>query len=317
MGKYGFEPLSNVICYDDFDQGMNGWMPLTPNFRQDVMDYFPSQRRHIDWGAPMLSTATFAYAGTHGSMHGTYSLKIPTRPVAAPAEKLPIAGSLGIGIKRLTFSKRQPLRFEMWYSYKPEQDRPGIGESDIRAFGFTWDVQDEERRYFPGVRYMNAANGKMQQRWQYLRATEGSDADWGEMGVSAVSTDPSDTSERIFIKRGLGSYHLGKRYPDGGGEGFSDLPDGHQDLCFNETVDKINWHYLSFTIDLATREYLELRSLDRTFDLRGCAPRSTETYPRINHLLNPVLWIEADADRRVFLFVDSIMISTGDPKERR
>src|SRR5690606_37422978 len=86
----GFRPLEEVICHDDFDTGMNGWMPLTPNLRQDAMDYFPSQERHKDWGAPMLSSATFGLAGTHGSRTGVYSLKIPTRPVAAPAEQLPV-----------------------------------------------------------------------------------------------------------------------------------------------------------------------------------------------------------------------------------
>lgn len=307
-----FDPLPTIICHDDFDTGLNGWMPLTPNFRQDVLDYFPSQRRHAEWGTPMLSSATFGFAGTHGSMHGTYSMKIPTRPKAAPAEQLPIAGSLGIAIKRLTFRTRQPLRFEMFYAFKPEQDRPGIGESDIRAIGFTWDIQDEERRYFCGCRYVNAANGVMQQRWQNLRASAGTDEEWGEMGVSAVGADPDEASEHIYIKRGLGGEHLGRRYPDGSGDAFAEIPDSHQDLCFNETADKINWHYLSFTTDLSKRDYVELRSLDQTWDLRGQPVTLTDPYPRLNHLLNPLIWIETDTNRRVFLFVDSIMISTGE-----
>jgi hypothetical protein len=304
----GFDPLAEVVCFDDFDCGLNGWMPLTPNLQQDVMDYFPSQRRHIDWGTPMVSSATFGLAGTHGSRHGTYSMKIPTRAIAAPAEQFPLAGSLGIGIKRLTIPARQPLRFEMYYAFKPEQDRPGIGESDIRAMGFTWDIQDAEKRYFAGIRYVNAANGKMQQRWQYLRASEGTDAEWGEMGVSAVGSHPN---EKVYIQRGLGSEHLGRRDATGGGEGFAEIAGSHQPLCYNETADKLNWHYLSFTIDLARREYVELRSVDRTFDLSGCAPTLTEPYPRIAQLLNPLLWIESDTNRRVFLFVDSILISTG------
>ncbi len=303
----GFHPLEEVICFDDFDRGLNGWMPLTPNLQQDVMDYFPSQRRHIDWGAPMLSSATFAFAGTHGSLHGTYSMKIPTRAVAAPTRELPVAGSLGIGIKRLTIPARQLLRVEMYYACKAEQDRPGIGENDIRAIGFTWDIQDSERRYFAGVRYVNATDGRMQQRWQYLRATDGSDEEWGETGVSAVG----DHGEKVFIRRGLGSEHLGRRDDSGGGEGFAEIDGSHQALCYNETADKLNWHYFSFTLDLARREYVELRSLDRTFDLRGCSPTLVETYPRINQLLNPLIWVEADTNRRVFLFVDSVLISCG------
>lgn len=305
----GFQPLSEIVCHDDFDTGMNGWMPLTPNLRQDALDYFPSQERHKDWGAPMLSSATFGLAGTHGSRTGVYSLKIPTRQVAAPAEEFPPAGSLGIGIKRLTFQKRQPLRFEMYYAMKAEQDRPGIGETAIRAIGFTWDIQDESQRYFCGVRYVNSANGKMQRRWQYLRATEGTDEEWGELGASAVAENPGET---VHIQRGLGSEHLGRRDTTGGGEGFAEIAGSTQDLCYNETADKINWHYLSFTMDLGAREYVELQSLDQTWDLRGCLPTLTEPYPRLNHLLNPLLWVESDTDQRVFLFVDSVMISTGE-----
>lgn len=306
---HGFEPLSEVLCHDDFDTGMNGWMPLTPNLRQDAMDYFPSQERHKEWGSPMLSSATFGLAGTHGSRSGVYSLKIPTRAVAAPAEELPVPGSLGIGIKRLTFRKRQPLKFEMYYAMKAEQDRPGIGETSIRAMGFTWDIQDEEKRYFCGVRYVNSANGVMRRRWQYLRATDGTDEEWGETGASAVAEDPAHT---VHIQRGLGSEHLGRRDPDGGGDGFAEIGGSEQDLCYNETADKINWHYMAFTMDLASREYVELQSLDRTWDLSGFNPTLTDPYPRLNHLLNPLLWVEADTNRRVFLFVDSVMISSGD-----
>lgn len=306
---HDFRPLSEGVCHDDFDTGMNGWMPRTPNLREDSMEYFPSQQRHKDWGAPMLSSATFGLAGTHGSRTGVYSLKIPTRPVAAPAQQLPIAGSLGLGIKRLTFRERQPLRFEMYYALKAEQDRPGIGESAIRAMGFTWDIQDEARRYFCGVHYINSANGVMQKRWQYLQATEGTDEEWGELDASAVAQAPTKT---VYIQRGLGSEHLGRRDAHGGGEGFAEIENSVQDLCYNETADKINWHYFSFTMDLAAREYIELQSLDRTWNLRGHTPTLTDSYPRLNHLLNPLLWVEADTNRRVFLFVDSVMISTGE-----
>lgn len=305
-----YQPLPNILCYDDFNQGLNGWLPLTPNWKQDELDYFPSQRRHIDWGTPMLSTATFPYAGTHGAMQGTYSMKIPTRAVAAPAQDFPPAGSLGIGIKRLTILQRGLLKIEMWHAFKPEQDRPGIGESDVRAIGFTWDIQDAEKRYFCGVRYMNAANGKMQQRWQYLKASDGTDEEWGEMGESAVGAEPGNAAHaKVYIQRGLGSEHLGRRDSEGGGEGFADVPGGHQALCYNETPDKINWHYFAFTVDLAKREYVELRSVNQVYDLRGIQPTLTEPYPRISFLLNPLLWIETDTDRRAFWFIDSIMIS--------
>lgn len=308
-----YDPLDRIICYDDFDNGLNGWVPLSPNFRSDAFDYFPSQRRHIDWGTPMLSNASFGYLGSHGSMAGTYSLKIPTRAQAGPAAELPIAGSLGIGLKRLTLPDARYLRFEMIYTLTAEQDRPSMGDSDIRAFGFTWDIQDDERRYFSGVRYMNSTDGTLRQRWQYLRASEGTDEDWGELGESAVGEPDADgIAKKIYIKRGLGSEHLGKRYADGSGDGFQEIPGSHQELCYNETADKLNWHHLSFTIDLAARQYVELVSHGKTFDLRGSVPTLTDPYPRIHRLLNPLLWIEADTARRVFLFVDSVLISCAE-----
>ena len=91
---YGYNPLKNIIFADDFDEGYNGWLTLMPNFRQDKFDYYDSFKGWTSWGPPMLSSATFPYAGTHGSLHGTYSMKIATRPVAAPAENRPVAAIL-------------------------------------------------------------------------------------------------------------------------------------------------------------------------------------------------------------------------------
>ncbi|MBD3306197.1 hypothetical protein GF339_07395 [candidate division KSB3 bacterium] len=308
-----YQPLEEILVHDDFDHGLQGWVNLTPNFRQDAMEYFPTLQGYTDWGPPMLSSATFSYVGTHGSLTGTYSMKIGTKPVAGKVTDKPAPGSMGHAIKRFTYLKRQLLKCEAWYTFKAEQDRPGIGEQDIRAFGFMWDIQDDEKRYFCGARYMNAAGGKMQQRWQYLRASEGTDEAWGDVGQSAMGHDADGSADapKVYLKRGIDPQWRGQRYADGGGDAFQDVPGGHQQLCYNETADKINWHYFALTIDLAKREYVELASVNKVFDLRGCAPTTVEAYPRINYLLNPIFWIEADTQRRVFLFVDSVVISTG------
>ncbi len=311
--SYLYDPLPQIIFHDDFDQGLNGWVVLSPNLRQDVIDYYPAQKKYAHWGPPMLSSATFGYVGTHGSISGTYSLKIATRPVAGRPDEQPVPGQIGHAIKRLTFLKRQLLRCEMWYTFKAEMDRPGLGESDIRSFGFFWDIQDDEKRSFYGARYLNAAGGKMQQRWQIFKASEGTDEDWGAPGQSAPGhdVDSTDGENRVFLRRGIDPQWLGKRFADGGSEGYTDVEDGHQALCFNETPDKINWHYPALTVDLEKREYVELRSVNKSWDLRGISPKPVDGYPRINYLLNPVLFVEADTDRRVFLFVDSIVNSTG------
>jgi hypothetical protein len=311
-----YKPLSEVLFCDDFDNGLNGWVAYAPNLQQDVMEYYPAQQRFTQVGPPMLSTMTYSLVGTYGSLAGTYSMKIATRPIAASPIEWPVKGSTGQALKRYTISKRQLLKFEMIFGIKVEQDRPGIGETDFRAFAFFWDIQDEEARYFIGTRYMNAAGGKLQQRWQYFKASEGRDEDWGEMGESAVGLDPKPKGERqrTFIKRGIDAHFCGKRTLDGGGEGFQDVPDGWQELCWNETNDKLNWHQFSLLIDTDKREYVELRCADRVFDLKGLKPTLVEPYPRIRALLNSNVHVEADTDRRAFIYVDSAVLSTG-PKE--
>ncbi len=105
--------------------------------------------------------AGFAFGGTHGSASGTYSLKISSRAAAAPADQPPAAGSMGLAIKRLAVpGDARRLRIEALLAYKVEQDRPGLGVDDLRAFGMFVDLQDDEHRYMPGVRYVNAVGGE-------------------------------------------------------------------------------------------------------------------------------------------------------------
>ncbi len=306
MNLYGYDPLKNIIFADDFDKGNNGWLNLMPNFRQDKFDYYDSFKGWTAWGPPMLSSATFPYAGTHGSMHGTYSMKVATRPVAAPAEKRPISGSEGMAIKRLTHRYNGLLKCEMWYAFTAEQSVPGIGEDAIRAVGFFWDTADGDSRTMFGARYLNSANGKMQQRWQLFKVDENTNEPWGFDGDSA----PGDTpEEKVTLVPGIDGAWLGARKPDGSSSGFYDIPNSTQKLCYNETPNKINWHYFALTVDLDKKEYVSLESVDRKWDLRGIKATTVGRYPRIDWILNPVVFIESDSNRRVFLYVDSIVNS--------
>lgn len=301
-----YKPLKHILTHDDFDHGLNGWMALVPNMREDAMKYYPGHEWKTKWGFPMLSSGTFAYGGTHGSLNGTYSMKIATRPVGVRAQEEPRDGSLGVGIKRMTIPyDAELIRYEMWYSMKVEQSRPGVGENDFRGFGIVWDIQDANYRFFPGIRYLNSANGKLQKRWQISNADNADETSWGNQAQSAKSED----GKIVFIKKGIDPYWLGKRYENGNAEGFVDIEGGHQDLCFNESSDKMNWHYLSFTFNLKTRTYVELVTHDKRFDLNGKGVTLVEPYPRINNLLNPIIWVETDTNRRSLLFIDSIMCS--------
>ena len=301
-----YTPLKNILVYDDFDHGLNGWMALVPNLREDAMQYYPGHEWKTMWGFPMLSTATFAYGGTHGSLNGTYSMKIATRPISFPAQEEPRNGSLGVGIKRMTIPiGTELLRFEMWYSIKVEQSQPGVGERDFRGFGFVWDIQDANYRFFPGIRYLNSANGNLQKRWQYSNADQADETTWGNRAQSAKSEE----GKVVFIKKGIDPYWLGKRQENGDAAGFVDIEGGRQDLCFNESSDKMNWHYLSLTFNVKTRTYVDLVTQNKRFDLSGLGVTLVEPYPRINNLLNPIIWVETDSDRRSLLFIDSILIS--------
>lgn len=296
LGK--FRPLETIVTYDDFDRGPNGWLDLTPNFTEANFDARKTVLDKSRWGAPMLSTATYSYVGTHGSMEGIYSLKLATKPVADRYEELPKPGSMSHAIKRLSrFRDFSKLQIELFYAYTPEQDRIGLGETDIRAFGVMFDVQDSEYRYFPGVRYVNSVNGKLVQRWQISKSADVSDEEWA-FGAKGE-----------WNKRSVDPLWYGRRYPDGSGDAWTFVDGGEQQLVYNESDDKINWLYLRLLVDLEERRYLEFQSGHRTFDLRDHAFSLADKYARITDLVNPLVWIENDNDRRVFFYVDSILIS--------
>jgi hypothetical protein len=294
-----FQPLPIILSCDDFSQGNNGWLELLPNFTQKG---FKARESIIDkshWGPTMLSSASFNYMGTHGAMSGIYSLKLATKPVANRYEEIPAPGSMAHAIKRLSVFRPSGLvQLEMWFAYTPEQDRIGLGEKDIRAFGVAFDIQDAEYRFFAGVRYLNSVNGEIQRRWQLLRAADGiSDTDWA-YGRSGE-----------WNKCGIDAMWYGRRYENGSADGYQFLNNGTQKLCYNESDDKINWSYLRLTVDTKKREYAELQSGTKIFDLRGESPTLVAPYAGIDNLLNPVIWIETDTNRRVFLFIDSVVIS--------
>ena len=294
-----FQPLPFVLAYDDFNKGTSGWLELMPNFTKEGFKARESILDKTKWGPAMLSTATFGYMGTHGAMNGIYSLKLATRPVANRYEEPPAPGSMSHAIKRLSvFRPKGLVQMEMWYAYTPEQDRVGVGEKDIRGFGAGFDVQDESYRYFVGARFLNSVNGEIKRQWQILKADENvSDQQWayGRQGE--------------WNKRGIDPMWYGRRYPDGRTDGYQFIPGGQQRLCYNESDDKINWIYFRLTFNSAKREYVEFQSGATVFDLRGMSPTLVQPYDRIEGLLNPLFWVEADTNRRVFMFIDSVLIS--------
>ncbi|MFV0253176.1 MAG: DUF6772 family protein [Beutenbergiaceae bacterium] len=295
-----FNPLDRVITYDDFDKGFNGWLDLTPNYVYENFESFDSVVDLSSWAPVMLSSAAHRFAASHGSMEGTYSLKLTTAPTGASHTLPPAPGSMGMAIKRLSrFGDPSKIQIEAWYSYTAAQEREGLGEDAIRAFGFFFDVQDGERRYMPGIRYVNCLGGNMVRKWQYWKVRDGVTREDWNFGV-----------RNGWCKVGIDNQWYGRRYPDGSADGFQWIPDGRQNLIYNETPDKINWQYLRLTVDVTKREYVEFQSMDRIFDLRGIQPTLQEPYGSIDNLINPVFFIETDTDQSVHLYLDSIVYST-------
>jgi hypothetical protein len=218
----------------------------------------------------------------------------------------PALGSMGHAIKRLSFfdPSAQYLQLECWFAYTAEQDtvdgdgpQPGLHENSIRAFGIGSDTQDDGNRFFWGIRYLNSVDGKPMRKWQYISATPGTDKDW------AFGQDGD------WCKWGVDCWWFGERRPDGYHAGYKDVPGGSQNLIYNETDCKINWQYLRLKIDFKNHEYVEMQCQNKVFDLRGTPITTVDKYRRIDGLINPVIWLETDTNRRVFLYIDSFVVS--------
>lgn len=269
-----FDPLERIYYFDDFDQGLNGWTALIGNYEGSLDSILPDYR---DLRPPMLSNLTMWDTGTAGSMAGAYALKIATRARA---------GSLGTAIKRQTFRSRGKVQLECYFCFKPEASELKLSELDVRAVGVLFDIQDGQNaalRWMPHLRYLNAGGGERIARWQYKPQTR----TFHQIGDSGKT---------------VSHFHLGP-------EGWVDVPIGPQELCYNEIATKMNWHYLKVCLDLDSRRFLSFRCND--VEYAGDALRAIEipAMPNLACMLNVAFWVEADVDKRAFLYVDSVLLS--------
>lgn len=263
----GYDPLERIVFYDDFDNGLSGWTELMGNYSDPDGTLFQLPSWGRDYRPPMLSNLIMPDFGTHGALRGSYALKIATRPKTNHFAKT---------LKRITWTRRGMYQVECFFTYKPEPCSLKLGEELLRAFGVSFDLQDDESRYHLCIRYLNAQDGRLIQKWQYM--------DRGHIIPLDATGWPRNT--------------------------FGDVPSSTQKLCYNETVTKINWHYLRWVVDLKMREYVELQCNNRTFDMRGLHPQLRGAMPNLGCLLNLGFWVEADTDVRCFLMVDSVLLST-------
>jgi hypothetical protein len=266
-----FDPLPRILLYDDFDMGFQGWTGLIGNDERSLDSILPGFR---DLRPPMLSNATMWDTGSAGSLDGTYSLKLSTRPQPQ---------SMGVAVKRTTWRDPGLLRMEAYVAFNPEASELRLGDRDLRSFGFAFDLQDASRRVMPHLRYVNARDGEGVQRWQFKRQREPL-ADIGGSGETRSHFHLADT-------------------------GWEDLPAEPQPLCYNEIATKQNWHYLRVGFDLKTMAFTEFRCNDREYDVSALEPMVIPAMPNLWDMLNLVFWVEADCEKRAFLYLDSVLLS--------
>ena len=231
-----FDPLPRIISHDCFSTGYCGWSQLVGNYENDLDTMLPGYAQHT---SAMLSTLPHWDSGSHGGMGSSYALKIATRPRK---------GAQNVAIKRHTFRQRGKIRFEVYFTFKPEATELKLSETDVRSVGFLFDLQsgdqdDGGERVMPHLRFLNALDGQHVQKWQFKRRT--------------TELKPIGNTNKT-----LSHYHLAE-------EDWEDLPGGAQRLCYNEIPTKINWTYLAFDFDLAEMKALSFRCNDRTFDMSG------------------------------------------------
>ena len=72
---------------------------------------------------------------------------------------------------------------------------------------------------------------------------------------------------------------------------------------------KLNWQYMRLKLDTELREYVEFQCQDKIWDMRGIAADTVDGYGRIDNLINPLFWVGTDTNRRVFFYIDSVVVS--------
>ncbi len=272
-----FDPLSRLICLDDFDRGFCGWTQLVGNYEGSLDTMLPGYAQHT---SPMLSTLAHWDAGSHGGVDGSYALKVATRPRR---------GAQNVTIKRLTFRKAGPIRMEAYVTFKPEATQLRLSETDVRSFGFLFDLQVGDghgaggERVMPHMRFLNARDGQHIQHWQFKRQAE---------PIVPLGTENKTISH----------YHLAP-------EGWEDLPGAGQRLCYNEIPTKVNWHYICFDFDLAAMRCTGFRCNDREFDVSGFDSLRIPAMKNLWCMLNLAFFAETDTDKRAFLYLDSVCLS--------
>jgi hypothetical protein len=274
-----FDPMSRIVLFDDFSDGLHGWAGLIGNYEDSLDSLLPEYR---DLRPPMLSNLMAWDTGSAGSFTGNYAMKMATRPEP---------GSMSVGIKRITFREAGPIRLEAYFTFKPDASELRLSETDVRAVGVAFDLQVSDKqkgqpgaeRVMPHLRYLNALDGDAKSRWQFKKER----VPFNDIGGTGKTRS---------------HFHLSA-------DGWEDLPGGEQFLCYNEIASKQNWHYLRIDLDLGTMSFLHFQCNDRVFPVDGVEPMRIPAMANLWCMLNILFFAEADSAKRSFLYVDSLLLS--------
>ncbi len=264
-----FDPLSRIFLFDDFSDGLQGWIALMGNYEDDLDRMHPGYRQIT---TPMLSTLSFWDSGSHGALSGSYALKLATRPKT---------GALNVALKRLTYVKPCPIQVEFWFTFKPEASERRLSETDMRSVGLVLDLQDDRHRIMPHLRYLNSHGGQRVEKWQFKQK---------EVPFHRVS-DKTVTH-----------FHLAD-------QDWEDISGEPQILCYNEIPTKVNWQYCKMGFDLRTMKYTHFQCNDVVYDMSDKGTLEIKAMPNLRGMLNVVFFCESDSDKRSCFYVDSVCVS--------
>ena len=267
LSKYN--PLPRIFYYDNFDYGFNGWTSLIGNYEDDLDNMHPGYRQLT---TPMLSTLSFYDNGSHGSMSGSYALKISTKPQT---------GSQNVTIKRITFVKACNIQIECFFTFKPEASKRKLLDTDLKSIGILLDLQNDQNRVMPHLRYLNSYNGERKELWQFKQKT---------------------VPFNKFSDKTVTHYHLIDK-------DWENINNKKQILCYNEIPTKVNWQYLNMGFDLKEMKYTHFQCNDIEYDVSKLGSLIIPAMPNLRGMLNVAFFVESDSERRASLYVDSLIVS--------
>ena len=95
--------------------------------------------------------------------------------------------------------------------------------------------------------------------------------------------------------------------------GFADdIAGGEQQLCYNEIPTKVNWLYVRADISLRDRRVTRLICNDHVMENTALEYIEFPAMPNLRGMLNVFFWVQTDVAKRSFLYLDSVLVSSGD-----